>query len=323
MTTRELHVIFGTGPVGQAAARALLRRGHAVRIVNRSGAGAAPTDAELVKGDAYDAQNVAALTTGATAVYQAAQPAYHKWVEQFPPLQHSIIEGVARSGAKLVVVENLYMYGAVAGPIHEGLPYAAHTRKGRVRATMAEAVQQAHRSGKLRTTSARASDFYGPGVTQSALGERAIAPAIAGKKAEAVSRLDVPHSYTYIDDLGEALARLGEHDLALGQAWHVPNAPALTQGELLRMLFDELGTPAKISVIGRGMLTLGGLFIPAARETVEMLYEFEQPFVVDHSNYAQAFGDHATPIREGLRQTIAWYRQHLAQGKAQAAPQAR
>jgi nucleoside-diphosphate-sugar epimerase len=316
--TQELHVVFGTGPVGQATARALLARGHAVRMVNRSGKAEA-AGAAVVRGDAYNPASVAELTAGATAVYQAAQPAYHEWATLFPPLQTSIIEGVARSGAKLVVVENLYMYGQVDGPIHEGLPYAAHTKKGQVRARMAEEVQAAHRSGKLRTVSGRASDFYGPGVLQSALGERTFLPALAGKPAEAVSRLDTLHSYTYIEDFGEALARLGERDEALGRHWHVPNAPALTQRELMNMLFAELQMPQKVSVIGRLMLSLAGLFVPGAREMVEMLYEFERPFVVDSSAYARAFGDHATPVHDGLRRTVAWYRAHAAPQAAHSA----
>lgn len=313
MHEQQLHVVFGTGPVGQATARALLARGHRVRMVNRSGRAEVPAGVAVVRGDAYDPAGVAELTAGAMAVYQAAQPAYTAWSTQFPPLQASIIEGVARSGAKLVVVENLYMYGLVEGPIHEGVPYAAHTRKGEVRARMAEALQAAHRSGKLRTVSGRASDFYGPGVLQSALGERTFRPALAGKRAEAVSRLDVPHSYTYIEDFGEALARLGERDEALGRHWHVPNAPALTQRELMTMLFDELQLPQRVSVMNRLILSLAGLFVPGAREMVEMLYEFERPFVVDSSSYTRAFGDHATPVREGLRRTVAWYRAHTAE----------
>lgn len=312
MNAQELHVVFGTGPVGQAVARALLLRGHTVRMVNRSGRADVPAGISVVRGDAYDPANVAELTAGATTVYQAAQPAYHEWATKFPPLQTSIIEGVARSAATLVVVENLYMYGEVDGPIHEGLPYTAHTKKGQVRARMAEELQEAHRSGKLRTVSGRASDFYGPGVLQSALGERTFLPALAGKKAEAVSRLDVLHSYTYIEDFGEALVRLGENEAAFGRHWHVPNAPALTQRELMTLLFAELNMPLQVSVINRLMLNLAGLFMPGAREMVEMLYEFERPFIVDNSAYTQAFGDHATPVREGLRRTIAWYREHAA-----------
>jgi nucleoside-diphosphate-sugar epimerase len=309
------HVVFGTGPLGLATGRALLRRGHAVRLVSRSGRAMLP-GAQLLVGDAYDPQAVRALTKGATAVYQCAQPAYHQWVELFPPLQASIVEGVAASGAKLVVAENLYMYGEVAGPIHENLPYNPQTRKGLVRARMAEQIAEAHRSGKLRTSSARGSDFYGPGVLQSALGERVFAAALAGKAAMGVGKLDLPHSFTYIDDFGEALATLGEREEALGRAWHVPNPETLSQHQIFTLLFELLGRPPKISAVGRFTLRAFGLVHPGAREMVEMLYEFEQPFVVDSSAYVRAFGDHATPHRTALQATLDWYAAQRQQAAA-------
>lgn len=305
---QELHVVFGAGPLGQATAAALLRRGHRVRVVNRSGQGTVPAGSELVTGDAYNAAQVRTLCTGATAVYQCAQPAYDQWTTKFMPLQTAIIEGVAPTGAKLIAGENLYMYGQVDGPIHADLPYAAHTRKGRVRAQMAEQLQAAHHSGKLRTASARGSDFFGPGVRGSTLGERVFEAALAGKAAQAIGRLDVPHSYTFIDDFGEALAILGERDAGLGRAWHVPTAPPLTQGELIERIYRELGRKPQIRTMGRLMMRIGGLFIPEARETVEMLYEFEAPFVVDSSRFEQTFGMQPTPIDTALERTIAWYR---------------
>jgi nucleoside-diphosphate-sugar epimerase len=311
MTSQELHVIFGAGPLGQATAQALLRRGHRVRIVSRAGR-VDLAGVEAHQADANDPQAVHAAVAGAVAAYQCAQPAYHRWVEEFPALQASIIEGVARAGAKLVVGENLYMYGSVAGPLREDLPYCATTRKGAVRARMAEALLAAHREGKLRATAGRGADFYGPGVRQSALGERAVVPALAGKAASGVGKLDLPHSFTYIGDFGEALAVLGERDEALGRAWHVPNAATLTQRELLTLLFAELGAPPKLTTVGASMLRLVGLFSPGAREMVEMMYQFEQPFVVDCSAYVSAFGDHSTPHAEALRATIAWYRARAA-----------
>lgn len=84
--------------------------------------------------------------------------------------------------------------------------------------------------------------------------------------------------------------------------WHVPNPPTLAQRQLMTLFFEEIG-------LGKLMMSIGGWFIPEARETVEMLYEFEKPFVVDHGKYARAFGDHSTPHREAIRQTIAWYRE--------------
>lgn len=285
-------------------------------MINRSGIRPAgvPERVAVAGGDAYNTDFTRSVTQGAAVVYQCAQPEYHQWVRLFPALQAAILEGAAASGAKLIVGENLYMYGDTAGqPLHEGLPYAAQTRKGKVRAAMTDSLFEAHRLGKVRAASARASDFYGPGVFGSSLGERTIIPLLQGKPAEVTGALDLPHAYTYINDFGEALAILGERENALGQAWHVPNAPALTHRQLIGAFFKEAGLEPKFSVMGRFMLMLGGLFIPAAREMIEMAYEFEKPFLVDAGKFTRAFGDIATPHETAVKETLAWYRQYLKQ----------
>ena len=306
----ELNVIFGTGPLAQATLRALLKRGRIVKMVNRSGKhpAGAPSSVEIAAGDAYNTEFTRIVTKGAATVYQCAQPEYHEWVTQFPLLQAAILEGAAANGAKLIVGENTYMYGdANSQPLHEGLPYTACTRKGKVRGEMALTLLEMHRTGKVRVAMARGSDFYGPGVLGSALGERTIVPLLQGKPAEVTGALDLPHTYTYINDFGEALAILGEHDGALGQAWHVPNPPTLTQRELVTLFFKEAGLEPKFSVMGKFMLMLGGLFIPAAREMVEMAYEFEKPFIVESDKFVKTFGNIATPHETAIKETVAWY----------------
>ncbi len=306
----ELHVVFGSGPLGRAVARALQARGRRVRVVNRSGRaeGLPGVGVEVRAADAYDADSVCAVTRGAAAVYQCAQPPYTQWPEKFPALQASIVEGVAANAAKLIVAENLYIYGPVAGPMREDMPYAATTRKGRTRAQMAESLMAAHRSGKVRVAVGRGSDFFGPYALESTLGSRVFGPALQGKAASAFGNLDQPHTYTFIDDFGEALAVLGEREEALGQAWHVPNAPALSTRQVITMIFEEAGRPPRMRGMGKLMLAVGGLFVPEAREMIEMAYEFERPFIVDSSKYTRAFGDQATPLREAIRRTVAWYR---------------
>lgn len=311
----ELHVVFGSGPLGQAAVKALVKRGRQVRVINRSGKAELPAGVELIAGDAYALDFTRRVTADAAVVYQCSAPAYHDWVEKFPPLQASILEGVAAAGAKLIVAENLYMYGAVNGEMHEDLPYAAQTRKGKVRGQMSEELLAAHRSGKVRVAMARGSDFFGPGVLSSALGDRALGAAIQGKTASLNGKLDLAHSFTYIDDFGEALAVLGERDEALGQAWHVPNAPTLTQREIMGLFFQEMGLPPKIGTIGRGMMALAGLFLPDAGEMVEMMYEFDRPFVVDSGKFSRAFGDIATPYARSIPPTVEWYRRWARKGK--------
>ncbi len=309
-----IHVVFGTGPLGLSTARALLRRGVPVRMVNRTGKYPVelPTGIEVVGGDASNPDFTRFVCREAAVVYQCAQPAYNRWVAEFPQLQAAILDGAAAHAARLIVGENLYMYGDPNGKlIHEGLPYAARTRKGKTRAAMSEALLAAHQAGKLQVAMGRGSDFYGPMVLDSTLGARTFEPALAGKAAELTGSPDQPHTYTFIDDFGEALAVLGERQQALGQAWHVPNPQTLTQRELLGLVFKQIGSPLKLRVMGRIMMAIGGLFIPAAREMVEMMYEFEQPFQVDSSKFIQAFGNLATPHETGIAATLAWYRSRV------------
>lgn len=311
----ELHVVFGSGPLGRSVLNELVRRGQRVRVVSRSGKMAeAPRGVELVAGDLYNASVVRELTQGAAVAYQCAQPHYHEWPQKFPPLQAAIIEGLTGTGTKLVIGENLYMYGDTNGkPLTEDLPYAAHTRKGKVRAAMSEAALAAHTAGKVPVALGRGSDFFGPWALGSTHGERVFYPALAGKTASFAGKLDLPHTVTYIEDFGRALVILGEREEALGQAWHVPNGrPQITQRQFAELIFAETGHPMKVSGMGKLMMALGGLFIPEARESVEMMYEFEKPFVVDSSKFERTFGMQATPIEEAIKATVAWYRAHPA-----------
>lgn len=310
-TNQELHVVFGAGPLGRATMNALLKMGKKVRLVNRSDLQGIPTEVEQMKGDAYSLDFTRQATAGAYAVYQCAQPHYHEWVTKFKPLQTAIMEGVASNNAKLIVGDNLYMYGDTDGkPLREDLPYAANTRKGKVRAEMADQLMSAHQAGKLRVAVGRGSDFYGPGVLESTLGDRVFYPMLAGKAASATGNIELPHTYTYIEDFGTGLAMLGQADNALGQTWHIPNAPTQKTSALLEQGYKIAGQPAKYSGMGKTMMWIGGLFIPGARETVEMMYEFEKPFVVDHSKFEKRFGNIATPLHTGLENTIEWYKAH-------------
>ena len=307
------HVVLGTGAIGRAVMEELVQRGESVRMVNRSGRmDEVPAGVEVKAADLYDQAQVREVTRGAKVAYQASQPNYFEWQEKFPPLQKSIIDGLAGTGAKLVLVENLYMYGATNGtPMTEDMPHNARTRKGRVRSEMSRAAFEAHQAGKLRVTAARGSDFFGPWGLPSSMGERAIYPLLHGKAAGLIGNVNLPHTHTFTKDFGRALVILGERAEANGQAWHVPNdLPRVTQREMAAMFAEELGVEPKFSAMGKLMMWIGGFFVPEAKESVEMMYEFDQPFIVDSSKFEKTFGMRATPMKEAIKETAAWYRSH-------------
>ena len=311
----ELHVIFGTGPVGCWTARALRSQGHAVRAVNRSGVRPAlmPADVEMARADVADPTRAATAASGADVVYQALNPPYHLWHERFPALQAAALAAAKIANARYVSIENLYMYDS-SKPMTETSPIGPVSRKGALRQEMAEEVIAAHARGDVRATAIRSSDYYGPGVLESALGDRVFGKLVAGKKAQIVGSATMRHSFAFIEDVGLAAATLGTHDKALGQVWIAPHAPAKTQGQMVEDACRVLGVEPKMSAVSPLMMRAVGLFVPAARASVEMMYEFTRPFVVDSSRIETGFSLTATPIPIAIERTTAWYRAHLAKG---------
>jgi len=305
----ELHVVFGTGPVGRAVMRELLPRGVRVRMVNRSGRGSVPAGVELVGGDAADRSFAREASAGAAVVYQCLAPSYHRWPELFPRLQAGVIEGAAAAGAALVAMENVYMYGSPFGkPLTERHPMTAMTRKGRVRAAMATVLLEAHKKGRVRVAIGRASDFFGPGVRRSAMGERVFQPALTGGAATVFGDVSLPHTYGYVPDIARGLVVLGQRDEAPGEVWHLPGPETVTTREFLSIVGAETGHTPKTRRAGKLMLRFLGFFNPEVRELTEMMYQFEEPFVVEHTKFVEAFGDTSTPLTEAIRTTVEWYR---------------
>jgi nucleoside-diphosphate-sugar epimerase len=308
--SNDYHVIFGAGPVGLALMTELVSQGKRVRIVNRSGVlrQAVPSGVELVRGDATDPSATRSLCQGAAVVYNCTNAPYTEWPEKFPPLQAGVLEGAASVGAKLVVMENVYMYGPTGGrPIREDLPYAAATRKGIVRARLAKELLAAHAAGKVRVAIGRASDFFGAGAVESTSGERMFAPALAGKTVQVLGNPDLLHTYTYVPDIARGLAILGQRDESLGQAWHLPSPETVTTRQFIEQICRITGQKPRIQAAPRLLIQGLGLFNPLMRELSEMLYEFEEPFILDHSRFEKAFGAIATPLPEAIQCTARWF----------------
>jgi nucleoside-diphosphate-sugar epimerase len=311
MTTPR-HIIFGTGAIGLATFEALRRRGESVRLVNRSGNARVPGDVEVVGGDASDPAFTTAVAQGASVLYQTLNPPYHEWSERFPALQSGVLAAAEATGARLVSMENVYMYGRPAGrSLTEDRAYNAHTKKGQLRAAMARELLAAHQVGRVQVAIGRASDYFGPrGGAQSNLGDRVFPAAIAGKTATVLGDPDQQHTYTYIPDIGEGLAALGEHPDAPGEVWHLPNDPNThTTRQLVDLVYQQAGQPrAKLRAMPAPLLRVIALLNPVVRELVEMQYQFEESFIVDSTKIATKIGVTATPVEQALADTLASYR---------------
>lgn len=306
-------MVFGTGPLGLAVMRELRRRGKHVRMINRSSRVRFEKDLHTEVGgiDAADPGRTREVCEGAVVVYHCIGLPYPRWTE-FPSIAAGIVEGAAFAGAKLVYADNLYAYGAVDRPMTEELPLNAATKKGRLRAGIARSLMSANNAGKVRGAIGRGSDFFGPFATDAAMmGSRVFGRALAGRSAQAIGDPDRLHTYTFIDDFGNALVTLGEREEALGKAWHVPSAPAIATRSFVEKVYGELGKRTKLSTAPRFAIALLGRFDENVRELQEMLYQFERDFVMDSSRFESTFGAQPTPLAQAIGQTLDWYRSRV------------
>jgi nucleoside-diphosphate-sugar epimerase len=306
-----LHVIVGKGPVGTTTADLLTARGHRVRVLSRSG-GTSTDAVEHRRVDATDADALAAAADGAAALYNAVNPAYHRWATDWPPVATALLTAAERTGAVLVTMSNLYVYGAPTGPMSPGSPLAATDRKGRVRIAMWREALAAHEAGRVRMTEARAADFVGPQVPAEHSHLVRQLPALRrGRRAWVVGDPDVLRSWAYLPDVAATLATLGTDERALGRAWHVPSAPPRSQRQALADLAAALSSPAhparpvRVSRIPWSVLRGIGLVSPMMREIVDVRHQFDREYVIDASATTATFGLAPTPWDEVVAATAA------------------
>ncbi|MCG2803007.1 MAG: NAD-dependent epimerase/dehydratase family protein [Cellulomonas sp.] len=313
------HVVVGAGGIGRATARHLVARGHEVLLASRSGTDPRIEGVRSATVDAVDPQALAALLRGADTLVNAVNPTrYDRWERDWPPVAASMLTAAERTGAGLVTVSNLYGYGPVDGPMTEDTPMRPNGTKGRVRAQMWADALAAHRAGRVRVTELRASDYFGPGSSPrtSVLNSMVIARAALGRSVWLISGgPDVPHSWTYLDDIGALAAALATDDRSWGRAWHVPTADPRTCREVAAEVARLVGRsapavrelPAPVRALARVSATV--------RELDETRYQFDRPFVLDSDLTRRTFALQPSPWGQALTKTVAW----LGRGVAPAA----
>jgi nucleoside-diphosphate-sugar epimerase len=312
----ELHVVFGAGQVGHPLARLLLEAGRRVRIAKRS-PGGAPPGAEVLLGDAADPAFCAQAAHGAATVYHCMNPPSYDtriWADLLPRYTDNLVAGAGRAGARLVVLDNVYALGRPGGrPLDEDTPPNPCSRKGEIRARVAERLFEAHRRGEVRATAGRASDFYGPGGALTHLGDQFWPPALAGKTAQVLVDPDAIHTYHYIPDVAAGLMTLGGANADVyGRPWMLPCAPAGSMRELVARLSRKLGREIGLGAVPRWMTNAIGVFVPLVRELNEMRYQWDEPFVISDRRFREQFRKGPADVDEAAAATAAWARQHYA-----------
>jgi len=305
-----VHTILGAGgPIGNGLAKELAARNITVRLVGRK---PKPRDgAQIVSADLSDAKGTIDAVAGSSVVYLLAGLKYQfgVWQQLWPLIMDNVIEACKRANARLLFFDNVYMYGKVDGAMTEDTPYAPCSKKGEIRARIATKLMNEVKTGNLTAMIARSADFYGP-ATPNGIANILVFEAFA-KNATAswLVNADVPHSFTYIPDAVRGLVELSAKESAWNQVWHLPTAPDPPTGrEFITMAAKEFGVAPKFRVLSRPILRVVGLFDPNVRESYEMLYQSDSPYLFDSTKYAKEFGFAGTPYAEGIQLAAQSYK---------------
>ena len=307
---QELHVVLGaSGGVGCATVNGLAQQGKQVRVINRSGRMDLPEGVEVVAADAMDPTAIIEASKGATVIYHCIHPRGD--YSQFVPMTENIVAAAEGTGAKLVMAASCYPYGKVDRPMTEDMPYHPEAASGEYHAKAAEIAMDAHKSGRIQATIGRASNYFGPNAPRMLPGID-FREALDGKGARVIGDVDQPHTYTFSEDFANGLVTLGASDEALGEIWHIPSAETTTTKMFCEMLYDEAESELKITAGTKTILTIMSWFNSSIKPALEVYYQFDRPFIVDHSKYENAFGANPTTNLNAIQKTIAWFRADAA-----------
>ena len=85
------YLIVGAGAIGTVVTEQLVEQGHAVRLLSRRGTGPEHSLIERVAGDASEPATVARHAQGTDAIFNCANPPYHRWPTDWPPIANAIL----------------------------------------------------------------------------------------------------------------------------------------------------------------------------------------------------------------------------------------
>ncbi len=301
------HTILGAGGfAGTTLALELLKQKHTVRLVSRSKRSL--PGAESIAADLASASDCLAAVQGSDVAYLCAGLQYKLdvWKEQWPRIMSNAIEACKSANAKLVFLDNVYMYGKVDGRMTEETPYNPCSRKGEVRAKIATMLEDEMKRGELKALIARAADVYGPYALQTSVAWVLVFDKLLkGKKAQWMGDALQPHSFTYTLDCGRGLSLLGQSEEAYGQVWHLPTCNPAPDGKtFIELAGKDLGASASYSVFKSWMVRMVGWFNPMVSELYEMLYQSVVPYYFDSTKFEKYFNYSPTPYPEGIRETL-------------------
>ena len=315
MDTDGIHVVFGaTGAYGRSVIRKILEKRGSVRAVVRDERKAADLytgKVEVISTNVMNEEGVSRVCKDASVIYLGHNFPYVYWKKYYLRSILNILKGCVGSRPLIVFPGNVYGYGRFQYlPVDESHPLNAKSEKGMIRNQIEGMLWDYHLKGKINVIIPRFADFYGPNVVNELYGS-IFRNAINDKSVIWPMNADVEHNFTYIDDAADATLLMVQDPETYGKAFHVAG-PSITARKFIEEIFHSAGGRARIKVLSSKFIRAIGFFNSSARKLVELLYEYEDPYVLDCTKLLKTFPNFSyTPYEIGIRRTVDWFKNKL------------
>ncbi|WPQ65838.1 NAD-dependent epimerase/dehydratase family protein [Chitinophaga sancti] len=301
-----MQTILGSGgAIGTPLARELKAYTDKIRLVARKPVQVNGDD-ELITADLTNAADVDRAVAGSEVVYLTVGLEYNikVWRRDWPIIMKNVIDACIKHNARLVFLDNVYMYGKNEIPhMTESSTIAPPSKKGEVRAALHHMLLQAK---GLKMAIARSADFYGPGVKNGMLTITVQEEFKKGKRAYWQLDDTKIHTFTYTQDAAKGTAIIGNTPDAFGQVWHLPTSSEKVTGkEFIERIAGIMQVQPKYYILARWMMGLMGLFVPIVKEIKEMSYQYDRDYIFDSSKFEKRFNFKPTTYATGLTASVA------------------
>ncbi|NBC83022.1 MAG: NAD-dependent epimerase/dehydratase family protein [Bacteroidetes bacterium] len=301
-------ILGSNGAIGREIAKSLKQYTDQIRLVSRNPIMVNDND-ELFKADVKNKEEVMKAVEGSEVVYLTVGLKYDSkvWQKHWPVIMRNVIDACKVHQAKLVFFDNVYMYDpAYMGNITEDVPVNPVSKKGKVRAGIAQMLLNEVKDGNLKALIARCADFYGPNSNTSIPVIIVYKNLKKRKSANWIANANKIHTMTFTKDAGRATALLGNTEDAYNQVWHLPtDTSELTGKQWVDLFARQMDVQPRLSVLSKGMLRLLGWFSPIMKEIHEMAYQNDRDYFFNSSKFMNRFPEfNVTKPDEGVRQII-------------------
>lgn len=304
---KKLHVVLGgSGAVGASVIKELQANHLPVRSVERT---KEVTDVDNIHADLLDLDSLEKAVEGSSHIYICIGLPYRSniWARDWPTVIKNVVSAAETVNAKVIFFDNVYMYGPhpLPVPFDENTSQEPTTKKGVARKQSADIFMKAVAEGRIQGFIARSADFYGPGAVNSPFFIKFLENIEVGKNPQFLGKKGVKHTYTFLPDAAKAIVRLAQDETAYGQVWHMPTTEPVTIDEVMTTINSIKGTQHSVQYLPPMIRKVVSIFTQPVKEASEMLYQFDEPYVMSWDKLLTKYSDIATtPLEQGLRVMI-------------------